>query len=94
MKISPFKIATNKPGVDNRKAYAARLLNEFRWKPGQKDLLQKMAENGYWIGTLNDAERVFNLPITKDGGKRCVLVYGYYSTKPWNKKLQTIHKIN
>jgi len=94
MAISPYKITTQKPGAENRKAYAAKMLTDFKWKPEQSELLEKMAENGYWIGTVNDAERVFNLPITEKGNKRCILVYGYYSTKPWNKKLQTIHKIN
>lgn len=94
MKISPYKITTQKQGLENRKKYAAKMLTEFRWTQPQRELLEKMAANGYWIGTVNDAERVFNFPITENGGKRCILVYGYYSTKPWNKKKQTIHKIN
>ena len=92
--MNPQKITTQKPGTQNRKKYAAKMLIEFRWTHDQRVLLEKMAENGHWIGTVNEAERVFNLPITKDGDKRCILVYGFYSTKPWNKKLQRVHKIN
>ena len=92
--MNPKIITTQKPGTENRKKYAAKMLIEFRWTHDQRALLEKMAENGHWIGTVNDAERVFNLPITKYGEKRCILVYGFYSTKPWNKKRQIIHKIN
>ena len=92
--MNPQIITTQKPGLNNRKKYAAKMLLEFRWTQDQRALLEKMAENGHWIGTVNDAERAFNLPITKDGDKRSILVYGFYSTKPWNKKLQRVHKIN
>ena len=79
-------------GSENRKAYAAKMLKKFKWNESQRKLLEKMAANGYWIGTVNDAEKAFNLRLTENGAKLCILVYGYYSTKPWNKRLQTIHK--
>lgn len=94
MQISAQKIATNKPGSDNRKAYAARLLKEFRWTPSQTELLQQMAEKGYFIGVYNESAKVFGFNEVPNGNKRCIMVYGYYRSKPWNKKLQTLHKIN
>lgn len=92
--MKPKKIITQKPGTENRKKYAAKMLIKFQWTDEQRALLEKMSKDGHWIGTVYDAKRVFNFPITKYGDKRCVLVYGFYSTKPWSKKRQTIHKIN
>ncbi len=90
MQITRYQIALNKPGNERRAQYAAKMLKKFKWTPEQRALLQLQAEKGYWIGNRNEAERVFGLRQTPNGNRRCILVYGYYSTKPENKKSQVI----
>lgn len=93
MQVSRTNIAMNKPGLQNRAAYAAKIIKRFKWTEDQKRLLKIQSEKGYWIGNLNEAERIFGLNETANGNKRCILVWGYYSSKPNNKKYQTIHVI-
>lgn len=83
-----YRIALNKPGVDKRKAYASKLLSSYKWTEKQQEYLLQMEEKGYFIGKYNDAAKAFGLNPVTNGEKRCLMVYGYYSAKPENKKQQ------
>lgn len=90
MQITRYQIALNKPGNNRRAEYAARMLKKFKWTEEQIALLQLQAEKGYWIGTYNNAARIFGHKEVVNGDKRCILVWGYYSTQPEKKKSQVI----